>query len=170
MIKLFITDVDGTLTDGSVMYTEHGEESITFNRKDGLGFRYLKEKNIPVMFLSGEDNGAIRTRIDKLGVEYHLLGVEDKKERLTKFLFQQQIEWKDVAYIGDDVNDLDCLAKVGYPACPADAAYSVTQIPNIYVCGTDGGKGAVREFIEYLLVLMDKRQQRRSTVGQGRDY
>lgn len=170
MIKLFITDVDGTLTDGGVYYSEHGEESIKFNRKDGLGFRYLKEKNIPAMFCSGEDNGAIRKRMDKLSIEYHLLGVSDKKERIDKFLFSQQIDWKDVAYIGDDVNDLDCLAKAGYPACPADAAYSVTQIPKIYVCGTEGGHGAVREFIEYLLVTLDAKNLRRSTVGQGRSY
>ena len=168
MIKLFVSDIDGTLTDGGVYYSEHGEETIKFNRRDGLGFEYLQKYKILTMLISGEDNGCNRRRAEKLNVNFVLLGVKDKKERLENLLFQQRIDWKEVAYIGDDINDLDCLKKVGSPACPNDAAYSVQLVPSIYICQSNGGQGAVREFAELIIDKMSRKEKMGGTVGLGR--
>jgi len=169
MIKLFVSDIDGTLTDGGVYYSEHGEELVRFNRKDGLGFEYLQQQKIQTMLISGEENGCNRRRAEKMNVNFVLLGVKDKKEKLEEFLFKQRIDWKDVAYIGDDVNDLDCLRKAGLTACPNDAAYSIQLVPGIYICQCDGGRGAVREFAEMILEKMTRKERAGGgNVGLGR--
>jgi YrbI family 3-deoxy-D-manno-octulosonate 8-phosphate phosphatase len=169
MIKLFVTDVDGTMTDGGVYYSMHGEEMVKFNRKDGLGFHYLKEAQIPILVMSGEENPCARQRCEKLNVDYVMLGVLNKKERLEQFLLSSKLDWKEIAYIGDDVNDLDCLRKAGYAACPNDSASSVQEIKGIYICQCPGGQGAVREWAEYCLAV-NQSQQRKSFSGVGQNW
>lgn len=163
-IKLFVMDIDGTLTDGGVYYSIHGEETIKFNRKDGVGIAYLKESKILTMFLSGEENGCSARRAEKLEIDYCILGALNKKERLENFLFTNRIDWKEVAYIGDDVNDFECLCKVGLPGCPSDAADSIKEIKNVYICQCTGGHGAVREFAEYCVSVNQSLTQKPGTV------
>jgi len=151
MIKLFATDVDGTLTDGCMYYAENGLELKKFNFRDGMGFKLLREAGIKTVIITSETTSIVKKRADKLKVDYLSMGNCDKLSYLKKLSDELDISLSDVAYIGDDINDIELLKAVGYSACPADAHKSVIGISNIKVLTKCGGHGAVREFIDLLL-------------------
>ena len=135
-IKLFITDSDGTLTDGGMYYSENGDELKKFNTRDGMGLQMLREAGIKTAIITSEDRQLNQRRAEKLKVA---VALEIAKE--------MGITMQEVAYIGDDVNCYELLNIVGVAACPADASDIVKSIPNIRILTKKGGEGCVREFI-----------------------
>lgn len=150
-LKLFITDVDGTLTDGGMYYDEQGNEWKKFNTRDGKGLALLQAKGIKVMFLTSEDTPIVARRAAKLKVDFVCMGVKDKLAFLEEF-FAQHLEFSfaSTAYIGDDVNDVPAMEQVSIAAAPADAMPE-NKNAAAYLCALSGGAGCVREFCEYLL-------------------
>ena len=157
-IKLFISDIDGTLTDGTVFYSEDGEELKSFSHRDGRGFHLLHHNfGINVALITSESKGINKARFKK----FKKLGtVQDfcdsvygvgKVDKIVSLCRKYNISFKEVAYIGDDTNDLEALKVVGYKACPQDANYLIKKIKKIKVMKSCGGSGAVREYIDYLI-------------------
>lgn len=153
-IKLFITDVDGTLTDGGMYYSETGDELKKFNTRDGMGLQMLSERGIKIGFITSENTKIVENRAKKLKVDYIVQGKrgEGKLAAVQELCKQLNITLDEVAYIGDDINCVALLAAVGTKACPADACASAKAIAGIKVMIRKGGEGCVREFAEYLLM------------------
>lgn len=152
-IKLFITDIDGTLTDGGMYYSENGDELKKFNTRDGMGLQMLREAGIKTAIITSEDRQLNQRRAEKLKVDYIRQGkVNGGKVAVAQELcIELGITFDEVAYIGDDINCYDLLSKVGIAACPRDASDIVKNIKGIIVMNTCGGYGCVREFIERIL-------------------
>jgi 3-deoxy-D-manno-octulosonate 8-phosphate phosphatase (KDO 8-P phosphatase) len=152
-LRLVITDVDGVLTDAGVYYSARGEELKRFNLRDGMGVELLRRDGVETSFLSRENSDIVRRRAEKLQIAHAYLGVRDKAARLAGILSDHGCSLDQVAYIGDDVNDLDVMlqiSKVGLIAAPADAAARVLEIAH-FVTASRGGYGAFRDFAELLL-------------------
>lgn len=152
-IKLFVTDVDGVLTDGGMYYSEHGDELKKFNTKDGVAFRLMKENGIQTAIITGEDTEIVRRRAEKLKIDYLYQGIICKLDVLQRLCDELNITLPEVAYIGDDIGDADILRVVGYAACPSDACNQVKSIPGIHVMSTSGGDGCVREMFDTLILI-----------------
>lgn len=152
-IKLFLSDVDGTLTDGGMYYSENGDELKKFNTRDGMGFKLLREAGIKTGIITGEDRLLNQRRAEKLKVDYFYQGKAnaDKLSSVQAIVHEMGIKMEDVAYIGDDINCFELLSSVGVAACPADAHSKVKCIPGIHVMKNKGGDGCVREFVDMLL-------------------
>ncbi|WP_370757007.1 cytidylyltransferase domain-containing protein [Coprobacter secundus] len=152
-VKLFLCDVDGTLTDGGMYYTENGDELKKFNTRDGMGFQLLREAGIKTGIITSENTKIVEDRAKKLKVDFLYQGKRDggKLYVANKICKQLGITLDDVAYIGDDVNCVELLEAVGVKACPADACDRVKQLPSMNVMTLHGGSGCVREFINQIL-------------------
>lgn len=149
-IKLLVVDVDGTLTDGGMYYSENGEMLKKFNTRDAKGLELLRGYGVKVVLMTNENSEIVMARARKLGLdEDTYLGVKDKLPYLKELCKEMRINLSDVAYIGDDVNDLKCLTSVGFSACPSDAIKEVTEAVD-YVCDNKSGGGAVREFADMI--------------------
>ena len=149
-IKLFITDVDGCLTDCGMYYTENCDELKKFNTRDGMAFQLLKENNIKLGIITSENTNIVRRRAEKLNVDYLVQGAKDKKQELNKILEKENLCYENVAYIGDDINDLSVLKSVGFSVCPKDAHYSIKEIVK-YESNYKGGEGVIREIADLIL-------------------
>lgn len=153
-IKLFLCDVDGTLTDGGMYYSENGDELKKFNTRDGMGFQLLREAGIKTGIITSEDTKIVESRAKKLKVDFLYQGKRNggKLEVAKEICEQLGITLDEVAYIGDDVNCIELLEAVGLKACPTDASNRVKEIPGIRVMKWKGGYGCVREFVEDILI------------------
>lgn len=149
-IKMFLTDCDGCLTDGGMYYSENGDELKRFNTKDGMGFKLLREKGIITGIITGEDRELNQKRAEKLHVDEIFQNVTDKVAVIKQLCDKYHILPGQVAYVGDDVNDLEALNYVGYGCCVKDAHSMVRECAD-YVATRNGGQGAVREIIEDIL-------------------
>ncbi|MBO5058797.1 MAG: acylneuraminate cytidylyltransferase [Prevotella sp.] len=158
-IKLFISDIDGTLTDGGMYYSENGDELKKFNTRDGMGFGLLRKAGIKTAIITSEDRQLNQRRADKLQLDYLIQGKRDGgKLTVAKSICEELgITMQEVAYIGDDINCIDLLSTVGIAACPADAHGKVKAIPCIKIMTKKGGEGCVREFIENLISINQNR-------------
>jgi len=152
-IKLFATDVDGVLTDAGMYYDNNGNELKKFNTHDGMAFKILKEKGIFTAMITSENTNIVKLRASKLQVDYLFQDVKrgEKLEVLKQICIEKNISLSEVAYIGDDINDLEALSVVGLAACPINSTQSIKNIENIIHLKKSGGKGAVREFVEIIL-------------------
>lgn len=152
-IKLFLSDVDGTLTDGGMYYSENSEELKKFNTRDGMGFQLLREVGIKTGIITSENTKIVENRAKKLKVDYLVQGKRNggKLEAVKEICDDLGLTWEQVAYIGDDVNCYELLQSVGVAACPADAIIGVKNIPGINMMSRKGGEGCVREFIEMII-------------------
>jgi N-acylneuraminate cytidylyltransferase len=153
-IRLFLSDVDGVLTDAGMYYTEKGDELKKFNTYDGMGFQLLQKQGVKVGIITKEDRELNRRRAQKLGLDFHFHGVDQKLKLVEELCDKLEIGLEDVAYIGDDVNDKELLEAVGIAACPRNAQSIIKRIPGIIQLETLGGSGAVREFTELLLEVI----------------
>ena len=149
-IGLFVTDVDGTLTDGGMYYTADGEYMKLFNTRDGVGLRLLQEAGIDVCMMTSENSEIVARRAEKLNVTRVFLGVRDKLAKLTALCQELDLPLTRVAYVGDDVNDLDVMRNVGLAFAVADADSRVLEAANVRL-SKRGGRGAVREAAEWVL-------------------
>jgi len=147
-IKFLVLDVDGTLTDGGIYISESGEEMKKFNAKDGMGIVQLIKSGIEVGFISGAISSKIvKQRASMLKVKYFYSGNADKVEILNQWLDELDLSFSNVAYIGDDINDVKIMSRVGLSAVPADALGELKNNANI-ILEKKGGQACVREFID----------------------
>lgn len=148
-IKALVTDFDGVHTDDKVTLHENGHESVRCSRSDGMGIELLRDRRVKLLILSREENPVVRSRAKKLkmAVQHH---VKDKLPALDAWRIENQLEWSEIAYIGNDINDLDCMKASGISFCPADAHSSARSIATV-VLRRPGGDGALRELSEYLI-------------------
>ena len=152
-IKILLTDVDGVLTDNGVYYSENGEVMKRFSIRDGMGVERLRKlAGIDTGIITGEISPSVVRRAEKLQIRELHLGIRDKRGRVEEILQRLQLRWEEIAYIGDDVNDLEVMERTGLTACPADAMPQVSGIVH-YHCRARGGYGAFREFAEWLIEL-----------------
>ena len=150
-IKVFLSDVDGVLTDGGMYYTESGDEFKKFNCYDGMGMKLLQQRGYKVGILTSEDRKINRNRSNKLNLDYQFHGIKNKLDFIIEFCEKENIDLSEIAYIGDDINCFDLLSKVGAAACPKNAIQKIKSIPNIIQLNSEGGYGAFREFAELYL-------------------
>lgn len=149
-IKLVITDIDGVWTDGGMYYDSNGVETKKFNTSDSAGVLFLKHNNIPIAIMTGEDSIMVTNRAKKLQINHVFLGIKDKLSCAKKLCDELNISLDEVAFIGDDINDIELLKSVGYSACPNNAPNYIKEKVDV-VIGTNGGDGAFRSFTEKLL-------------------
>lgn len=152
-IKLLVLDVDGVLTDGKVYVSGEGEKMVKFSRIDGKGIELFLRSKRKVVVISSEDSLIVKRRLGKLKIKDYFLGVSDKWQQLKKYLTGYNIALEDTAFVGDDIQDLEIIDKVGFSACPSNAAEIIKSRAH-YICQRRGGDGAVREVID--LILMSK--------------
>jgi 3-deoxy-D-manno-octulosonate 8-phosphate phosphatase (KDO 8-P phosphatase) len=149
-IKLFITDIDGVWTDGGMYYDTTGNEWKKFNTADSAGVLFLHLINIPVAIITGEDTEIVKQRAEKLKIDYLFMGVKNKMAVGLELCSKLGITLDEVAYIGDDINDILLLKKVGLSAAPSNAPDYVKNIVN-WKINVKGGEGAFRAFVEKYL-------------------
>ncbi|MDT3779570.1 HAD hydrolase family protein [Nitrospira sp. MA-1] len=151
-LRLFATDVDGVLTDAGMYYGESGEELKKFHTRDGMGIKLLQAQGLITAIITMENTKIVARRGKKLGIPEVFQGAKDKVAVLGHLSEKYKIPFAQMAYIGDDVNDVEALKTVGYAAAPADCVEQVRQVVH-YVCKKNGGEGAVREFIDTILAV-----------------
>ncbi len=149
-IKMFLTDCDGCLTDGGMYYSENGDELKKFNTRDGMGLALLRERGIITGIITSESVALNRRRADKLKLDILEEGCIDKASAVKRICKEYQIDLENIAYIGDDVNDLEAIKMVGLGCCPADAVESVKSVAS-FVTQARGGKGVIREVADKIL-------------------
>lgn len=164
-IRLLILDVDGVLTDGRIVIDERGIESKFFNTKDGHGLRLLMRAHIQVILLSGRESEATRHRASELGISKVYQNVHNKMEAYQRILGENGLVDHQVAYVGDDLVDLPILRRAGFSAVVADSVDEIKPFAD-YISKRSGGKGAVREIIEFILKSQGKWEEVTARYGQ----
>jgi len=150
-IRFVLTDCDGVLTDNGVYYSSAGEELKRFSIRDGMGVERLRRfAAVDVGNVTGERSGAVERRAEKLMITELHLGIKDKPAVLREILARLGLKAEQVAYIGDDTNDVDIMRQVGLAACPADATPFAREVAH-YVCANRGGYGAFRDLAEFII-------------------
>jgi YrbI family 3-deoxy-D-manno-octulosonate 8-phosphate phosphatase len=150
--KLVLTDIDGVWTDGGMYYDQAGNELKKFHTYDSAGVLFCHKNNIPVGIITGEKTEIVKNRALKLKVDYLFQGVSNKLETALELCDKLKISIKDVAYIGDDINDIEIIKKVGISAAPSSAPLYIQKIVD-FVTSKAGGNGAFREFVEKILEI-----------------
>lgn len=149
-IKLVAFDVDGVLTDGSLTFDEQGHEYKTFNAKDGQGIVNLNNAGIITAIITARNNGTVEHRAKNLNIKELHQGSKNKLETLKEIMKKYNLSFDEIAYMGDDLPDICILEKVALKGCPNDAVDDVKRVAN-FIAKKDGGRGAVREFCDYIL-------------------
>ena len=152
-IKLFVSDIDGTLTDGGMYYNSSGEFLKKFNTRDGMGFELLRNKGIKTALITSENHLINIKRSEKLKIDFLIQGKKNKGKlsALIELIKKLNITLDEVAYIGDDINCREVLESVSYASCPYDADDNIKNIQGIYVSSKKGGDGCVRDFCNKFL-------------------
>ncbi len=153
--KLVITDIDGVWTDGGMYYDQTGNEWKKFNTSDSAGVLFCKKLSIPVCIITGEETEIVKRRAEKLKIDYLFQGVGDKLSVAKKLCLELKIQLSDVAFIGDDINDVALLREVGISASPNNAPDYIKEMVS-FTTKKCGGDGAFREFVETILSNQDK--------------
>ena len=149
-IKLFITDIDGVWTDGGMYYSNDGSEVKKFNTSDSAGIIFCRLLGIEVCIISGENSKALRNRAKKLKISKCYTGIKNKVEVAEIIINEMKISWDEVAFIGDDLNDIKLFRKVGLSACPYTSSEYIKREVD-WIIETKGGEGAFRHFVEKFL-------------------
>ena len=154
-IKLIITDVDGVLTDGGMYYSEKGEIMKKFNARDGMAVELLSKNNIKTILLTRENSKIVKKRGLKIKAASTITGIQKKELHLETICRKFRVLPKEIAYIGDDINDIEISKLAGLSASPLDG---VTQFKkNVdYICKNKGGNGAFREFVDLIIISRDR--------------
>jgi len=151
-VKLFVFDVDGVLTDGTLYVFNDGEQVRRMNIKDGFALQLAVKKGYRIIVISGSYSEAVISRLKKLGIEDVFMKVTDKKGKLTELLQQYGASWHDVLFMGDDIPDYMVMKTAGIACAPSDAVPEIKQVAH-YISPIPGGMGCVREVIEKVLKL-----------------
>jgi len=154
-IRLIITDIDGVMTDGGIIYDNSGMEIKKFNVKDGLGVKHVRQNKVLVGAITGRASKVVERRCEELNFDFHYHGVKDKGKRFEDVLDTLMLKPGEVAYIGDDLIDLPILMKAGLAVAPADAVEYIK--PRVhYITKASGGQGVFREVVDIILFAQDK--------------
>ena len=156
-IKLVLTDSDGVLTDNGVYYSANGEEMKRFSIRDGMGVERLRNCQIETGIVTGEMSPSVKKRAEKLQIVELHLGVKDKAAKLREILDRKGLRAEEIAFIGDDTNDVEVMQMAGLSACPADAMSFAREVAE-YVCATRGGHGCFRELAELIIAAREQMQ------------
>jgi 3-deoxy-D-manno-octulosonate 8-phosphate phosphatase (KDO 8-P phosphatase) len=151
-IKILVSDVDGVLTDGGAYYSDEGIELKKFNIRDGMGFVLLQKAGFRVAIVTTEKTKIVERRSERLKVNDLYQGVVNKVAAVEELMKKYSLTWQEVAFIGDDINDIPVLKKVGFAATPSNGMPINKKLAD-YVCQCEGGHGAVREVCDLLLEL-----------------
>lgn len=154
-VKMILMDVDGTLTDGTLAVLPDGEEIKSYNVKDGMGVLLAQLAGLRIGIITGKTSKGLEKRAERLKIAEIHQGIIDKKKTLNEILDKNQLKPEEVAYIGDDLGDLEVIKAVGFAAAVADAHPLIKKSAH-YVCKNNGGRGAFREFIEYIIGAQKK--------------
>lgn len=150
-IKYLFTDIDGVWTDCCIYYSASGEELKKFSYRDGMGAERLRNLTpIQIAIITGENSQIVSRRAEKLKIDKVYLGIKNKKETIENFLKEHNLTWDNIAYIGDDLNDMEAMRMAAHTACPADAVEEIKEIADI-ICQKKGGEGAFREYCEFII-------------------
>jgi YrbI family 3-deoxy-D-manno-octulosonate 8-phosphate phosphatase len=152
-IKLLLTDVDGVLTDAGMYYTENGDEIKKFCTYDGVGIKLLQKAGVKTGIITSENRALNSKRAQKLRIDFVFQGVQDKLAILNQICAKEKISREEVAFIGDDINDISILQNVGLAACPSTARPEIKSINGIIVLQTQGGHGVIRELVDNYIKL-----------------
>lgn len=152
-IKLVATDIDGVWTDAKMHYTENGDFMKSFSTYDGMAVQILRENNIETVIITSEKSEIVLQRAKKLKISNVTIGEKNKLERIKKICLEKEIDLSQVAYIGDDLNDVDVLKHVGFSALTNNSPIK-EHIKVDYITKRNGGDGAFREFVD--LILKDR--------------
>jgi len=156
-LKGFVFDIDGVLTNGSILVTTSGELLRSMSIRDGYALKTAIEGGFKIGIISGGSNEGVRSRLEGLGIKDIYLGTKNKIEALEAFMATHNLERKDLAYMGDDLPDFDVMQNIGLACCPQDAAPEIKGICH-YISHKNGGDGAVRDILEQTLKIHDKWQ------------
>ncbi len=151
-ITTFVFDVDGVLTDGTVLLSENGLQARQMHVKDGLALQMALRNDYNVVIISGAYSEPVLQRLKYLGITEVYLAIKNKQQFLEEYLQQKNLGWQQVLFMGDDLPDIAVLQKAGLPCCPADAVAEVKKISK-YISPVNGGYGCVRDVIEKVLKL-----------------
>lgn len=154
-ITTLIFDVDGVLTDGTILVTSNGDMYRKMHTKDGYVLKHAIDRGFHICIISGGNNEGVRKRLNGLGIKDVFLGVHHKMETLETYLQKKEVKMESVLYMGDDIPDLQVMQKVGLACCPQDAVQEIKKISH-YVSHKKGGKGCVRDVIEQVLKVQNK--------------
>ncbi|MCL7988126.1 HAD-IIIA family hydrolase [Sphingobacterium sp. lm-10] len=154
-IKVVVLDVDGVLTDGTILVTEDGDQLRTFHVRDGFAIQAAVQAGIQIFVISGGSSSGVEKRLRALGIEHIHLGVVDKRALFLQLCEQFAIDRQCVLYMGDDIPDMEAMLQVGLPVCPKDAAEEIKAISR-YMSPSCGGQGAVRDVLEKVLKTQNK--------------
>ncbi len=149
-IRCLVLDVDGVLTKGDITYTSSGEELKTFHAKDGMGLAIAHTMGLQTAIITGRTSPIVERRAKELKISHVQMGSHNKSAGLQVVLNTLQLEPQEVAYMGDDLNDLGVMSRVGLAMTPQDGVAEIKDIAH-YICQANGGEGAVREAVEYIL-------------------
>ena len=149
-IRCLVLDVDGVLTKGEITYTSSGEELKTFHAKDGMGLAIAHAMGLQTAIITGRTSSIVERRAKELKISHVQMGSHNKSAGLHVVLDTLQVESQEVAYMGDDLNDLGVMSRVGLAMTPQDGVAEIKDIAH-YICQANGGEGAVREAVEYIL-------------------
>ena len=153
-IRMLITDVDCVLTDGGMYYTENGDIMKKFHTRDGMGVTLLKKKNISTIIITKEKTKFVKQWAKNMKIEKLYDGIQKKEDLVNEICDHYNLKPEELAYIGDDVNDIALLKKVGLSATPANGISEVKKICD-YICALKGGEGAFRELADFILQTKD---------------
>lgn len=153
-IKSFIFDVDGVLTDSTLLVTEQGELLRTMNVRDGYALKQAKEAGYHIAIITGGKSEGVKKRLEGLGIQDVYLGASPKINVFEEHCEKYGIRAEEILYLGDDIIDIEVMKQVGISACPADAVPEVKNVAH-YVCAVNGGQGCAREVIEKVMKLND---------------
>ncbi len=148
--KLVITDIDGVWTDGGMYYDQTGNEWKKFNTADSAGVLFCKKLSIPVAIITGENTEIVAKRAKKLNIEYLFQGISDKLKVAQQLCIDLNIQFNEIAYIGDDLGDIQLLRTCGISAAPANAPPYIKSLVH-FITKKPGGEGAFREFVEHII-------------------
>lgn len=157
-IRLLVLDFDGVMTDNTVLVLEDGREAVSCSRSDGLGIEMLRKSGFEIIVISKESNPVVSARCRKLQIEC-IQGVDDKLTILSRYVKDRGLHWDEVAYVGNDINDLPCLEAVGLPIAVKDSYPEVLKAAR-YKTKALGGRGAVREVCDKIRLAQAKGKTR----------
>ena len=154
-ITTFVFDMDGVLTDGTVLVLENGLQARRMNIKDGLALQLALRNGFRVVIVSGGNSKPVEARLNKLGIKDVYMLVSDKKAFVDDYITEHQLKWEELLFMADDLPDLELINAVGVSTCPADAVQEIIQVSK-YISPFKGGEGCVRDIIEKVLKVQDK--------------
>lgn len=155
-VKVVITDVDGVLTDGGLYYTDDGLTLKRFNVKDGMGVRKLRDNGIESGIISTDVSGIMKTRAERIKMDFVYTGIWEKEEKMMEVCNERDISPENIAFIGDDINDVGVIKVSGFTACPNDAVPEIKALVD-YICENRGGNAVFREFADLIINVQNKK-------------